>query len=77
MTREEFRAKWSPRRAEWEKLGVLLSAGCVTAKLTKIAPSTLARETDWARIKPAARDLLIQLIKADTRTGRNQPRRST
>jgi hypothetical protein len=27
MTREEFRAKWSDRRAEWEKLGVLLSAG--------------------------------------------------
>src|SRR5438034_447870 len=25
MTREEFRAKWSARRAEWEKLGVLLS----------------------------------------------------
>src|SRR6185503_6787274 len=27
MTREECRAKWSARRAEWEKLGVLLSAG--------------------------------------------------
>jgi hypothetical protein len=27
MTREEFRAKWSARRVEWEKLGVLLSAG--------------------------------------------------
>src|SRR6266542_3582061 len=26
MTREEFRAKWSARRTEWEKLGVLLSA---------------------------------------------------
>jgi hypothetical protein len=26
MTREEFRAKWSARRIEWEKLGVLLSA---------------------------------------------------
>jgi len=25
MTREEFRAKWSARRAEWEKLGVLMS----------------------------------------------------
>ena len=25
MTREEFRAKWSARRVEWEKLGVLLS----------------------------------------------------
>lgn len=25
MTREEFRAKWSARRAEWEKLGALLS----------------------------------------------------
>jgi predicted DNA-binding transcriptional regulator AlpA len=25
MTREEFRAKWSTRRAEWEKLGVTLS----------------------------------------------------
>jgi predicted DNA-binding transcriptional regulator AlpA len=25
MTREEFRAKWSARRAEWEKLGVLVS----------------------------------------------------
>jgi len=24
MTREEFRAKWTARRAEWEKLGVLL-----------------------------------------------------
>ncbi len=24
MTREEFRAKWSARRAEWEKLGVLV-----------------------------------------------------
>ena len=24
MTREEFRAKWSTRRAEWEKLGVLV-----------------------------------------------------
>src|SRR5207245_6302162 len=27
MTREEFRAKWNARRTEWEKLGVLLSAG--------------------------------------------------
>jgi len=26
MTREEFRAKWSARRTEWEKLGVLSSA---------------------------------------------------
>ena|SRR5437867_2597343 len=26
MTREEFRAKWSARRAEWEKFGLLLSA---------------------------------------------------
>ncbi len=26
MTREEFRAKWSIRRAEWDKLGVLLNA---------------------------------------------------
>jgi hypothetical protein len=26
MTREEFRAKWSARRVDWEKLGVLLSA---------------------------------------------------
>ena len=26
MTREEFRAKWSARRAEWEKLGVMLNA---------------------------------------------------
>src|SRR3989442_11817262 len=25
MTREEFRAKWSTRRAEWEKLGVLIA----------------------------------------------------
>lgn len=25
MTREEFRAKWSARRSEWEKLGVLVS----------------------------------------------------
>ncbi len=25
MTREEFRAKWSTRRVEWEKLGVLVS----------------------------------------------------
>jgi hypothetical protein len=25
MTREEFRAKWSPRRSEWEKLGVVVS----------------------------------------------------
>jgi len=29
MTREEFRAKWSARRIEWEKLGVLLSAAKV------------------------------------------------
>ena len=27
MNREEFRTKWSARRAEWEKLGVLLNAG--------------------------------------------------
>src|SRR2546428_12267890 len=26
MTREEFRAKWSVRREEWEQLGVILSA---------------------------------------------------
>jgi len=26
MTREEFRAKWSTRRIEWENLGVLLTA---------------------------------------------------
>src|SRR5712692_11469443 len=25
MTREEFRAKWTSRRAEWEKLGILVS----------------------------------------------------
>ena len=25
MTREEFRAKWSARRTEWEKLGALVS----------------------------------------------------
>ena len=25
MTREEFRAKWTARRAEWEKLGVMVS----------------------------------------------------
>ena len=25
MTREEFRGKWSTRRAEWEKLGVIVS----------------------------------------------------
>src|SRR5258708_40149603 len=25
MTREEFQAKWTARRAEWEKLGVLVS----------------------------------------------------
>src|SRR2546426_5104903 len=25
MTREEFRTKWSARRAEWETLGVMLS----------------------------------------------------
>jgi len=25
MTREEFRAKWSARRVEWERFGVLLS----------------------------------------------------
>ncbi len=29
MTREEFRAKWSARRSEWEKLGVLVSAAKV------------------------------------------------
>src|SRR5438309_10853981 len=29
MTREEFRAKWSARRTEWEKLGVFLSAAKV------------------------------------------------
>src|SRR3989449_3976367 len=29
MTREEFRAKWTARRAEWEKLSVLLSGAKV------------------------------------------------
>src|SRR6266516_3864872 len=29
MTREEVRAKWSARRAEWEKFGALLSAAKV------------------------------------------------
>jgi len=29
MTREELRAKWSARRAEWEKFGALLSAAKV------------------------------------------------
>jgi hypothetical protein len=33
MTREEFRAKWSARRAEWEKLGVFLSAAKVCEEL--------------------------------------------
>jgi hypothetical protein len=33
MTREEFRAKWSARRAEWEKLGVLLSAAKLCEEL--------------------------------------------
>src|SRR2546428_841983 len=27
MTREEFHGKWTARRAEWDKLGVMLSAG--------------------------------------------------
>jgi len=27
MTREEFHAKWSARRIEWEKLGVLVNGG--------------------------------------------------
>ncbi len=34
MTREEFRAKWSARRAEWEKLGVLLSGAKLCDELT-------------------------------------------
>src|SRR2546426_11360715 len=34
MTREEFRAKWSARRAEWEKLGVLLSAAKLCEEFT-------------------------------------------
>src|SRR5437879_8200349 len=25
MTREEFRAKWTARRAEWDKMGVMLN----------------------------------------------------
>ena len=33
MTREEFRAKWSARRAEWEKLGVLLTAAKLCEEL--------------------------------------------
>lgn len=33
MTREEFRAKWSSRRAEWEKLGVFLSAAKLCEEL--------------------------------------------
>jgi hypothetical protein len=33
MTREEFRAKWSTRRAEWEKLGVILSAAKLCEEL--------------------------------------------
>jgi len=33
MTREEFRAKWNARRAEWEKLGVLLSAAKLCEEL--------------------------------------------
>ncbi len=34
MTREEFRAKWSARRTEWEKLGVLLSAAKLCEEFT-------------------------------------------
>jgi len=34
MTREEFRAKWSARRIEWEKLGVLLSAAKLCEEFT-------------------------------------------
>ncbi|HLQ69068.1 MAG TPA: hypothetical protein VK124_06065, partial [Gemmatimonadales bacterium] len=34
MTREEFRAKWSARRAEWEKPGVLLSAAKLCEEFT-------------------------------------------
>ena len=34
MTREEFRAKWSARRAEWENLGVLLSAAKLCEEFT-------------------------------------------
>jgi hypothetical protein len=34
MTREEFRAKWSARRAEWEKLGVMLSGAKLCEELT-------------------------------------------
>src|SRR6266849_1724644 len=44
MTREEFRAKWSARRAEWEKLGVLLSA----AKLCDEFHRRLRRRTYFA-----------------------------
>ncbi len=34
MTREEFRAKWSARRSEWDKLGVLVSAARLCEEFT-------------------------------------------
>src|SRR5438445_13362894 len=33
MTREEFRAKWTARRAEWEKLGATVSGAKVAEEI--------------------------------------------
>src|SRR5258708_33645315 len=46
MAREEFRAKWSARRAEWEKLGVLLSAAKLCEEFTADFENVLASQDE-------------------------------
>ncbi len=46
MTREEFRAKWSARRAEWEKFGVLLSAGKLCEEFMTDCENVLTSEDE-------------------------------
>jgi hypothetical protein len=41
MTREEFRAKWSARRTEWEKLGVTFSGAKICEEFTADFESVL------------------------------------
>jgi hypothetical protein len=64
MTREEFRAKWSARRAEWEKLGVLLSA-------TKLCDELIA---DFENVLTSQDEAVVNTNEAAVMTGYSRER---
>jgi hypothetical protein len=64
MTREEFRAKWSARRAEWEKLGVSLSGA-------KICEEFIA---DFENVLTSQDEAVVNTNEAAVMTGYSRER---